>query len=611
MTLRILIILLCVSLSLHAQNIANYTIDVSLNPKAKTLSGKQQLVWTNTSPFPTKELQFHMYLNAFKDTETTFMKGSGGKLRNDELDTKSKKNFGYITISRLLVADQGDLTKNMRFIQPDNLNINDHTVLQVKLPKEVKPNETIEISIDFDAKMPKIFARTGWAANDYFFIGQWFPKLGVLEKDGKWNCHQFHANTEFYADFGKYKVNITIPQRFVVAATGSKTGELKLKNNLKSVTYEASNVHDFAWTASPHFVESTQTYKGIELKAFMQPEQSYLADRYYESVKNAIDYMEKHVGKYPHKTLSMIDPSLDGQGSGGMEYPTLITCGASWGVGRWGKYQEVVTIHEFAHQYFQGVLASNEFENSWMDEGFTQYMEGRIMDAYYKKGSLFNFFGFSVNDAASSRYDYVTMKNPGIGAIRSDAWTYPKGSYGTLTYTKPATVLRTLQNLIGEETMDEILKTYYNRFKFKHPTPDDFFNVANEIASKRTKYTNLNWFFEQTILEAKVCDYTVKNLKNTAGKGSFELRNLYDMKIPVDVLVTFEDGTTKTLAWDGENKNLSFEQEVRSVQIDPQMKNWMDLSLVNNSVSVEAPKGFAFKYAAKVLFWLQNIFMFA
>lgn len=606
MRLTLLSFILVLSMAAFSQRVANYDISVSLNPETKILKGSQTLVWTNTSSHAVSDLHFHTYLNAFKDLNSTFMKGSGGSLRDDKADTTKPINFGYIKISKVTLDGQGDLTSNMKYIQPDNMNIDDQTVLKISLPRKIQPSETVRISMDFASKLPKIFARTGWAADNYFFVGQWFPKIGVLEKDGRWNCHQFHADTEFYSDFGKYNVKISVPKAFVVAATGLKINEVNLKNNQKTLTFEAENVHDFAWTASPHYVEYTENYKGIELKAFMQPEQKHLNSRYFESVRNAIDYMEKHVGKYPHKTLSMIDPSFDGSGSGGMEYPTLITCGANWGLGKWLKYQELVTIHEFVHQYFQGMVATNEFENSWMDEGFTQYLEGRIMDKYYPKGSMFNFFGFSVNDVAMSRDGYVSMHNPAITPIRVNAWMYPKGTYGIMSYYKPATVLRTLQNFLGEKTMDLILKTYFERYKFKHPVPQDFFDVANEVVAVQEKIGNLDWFFEQTILTAKVCDYEVKNLNNRNGKGYFELRNLKNMYLPVDVLITFADKSTKSIRWDGKNKNLSFSQEITSVYIDPERKNLLDINLLNNSISVEHPRSFAMKYAAKIMFWMQN-----
>lgn len=304
MNLRLLFSLLFFSFyALASSNkIANYTINVSLHPESKTLKGSQKLTWTNTSNVTVKELHFHMYLNAFKDANSTFMKGSGGMLRSDKADTSEKINFGNIKISKIILNGKENLFSSMKFIQPDDLNTKDQTVLLVKLPYAINPNETAVLDIDFVSKLPKIFARTGWAANDYFFAGQWFPKIGVLEKNGNWNCHQFHADTEFYSDFGSYKVQITAPKTFIVAATGQKMAQTKLKNNQIVHTYEIENVHDFAWTASPHYVEFAEIHKGIELKAYMQPEHKSKAPRYFESVKNAIDFMEKHVGKYPHKS---------------------------------------------------------------------------------------------------------------------------------------------------------------------------------------------------------------------------------------------------------------------------------------------------------------------
>ncbi len=609
---HLLLLLLFLGFQTVAQNrkIANYSIDVSLDPAKKMLHGKQRLSWTNTSSVAVSELRFHTYLNAFKDMESTFMRGSGGRLRNDRLDTSDPSHFGYIKINRTVL--NGRTRLEGRYIQPDNLNDKDQTVMLFRLPAPVPPGETLILDMDFTARLPRIFARTGWAADDYFFAGQWFPKIGVLEKTGTWNCHQFHARTEFFSDFGEYRVNITLPERFVVAGTGSKTAETRLKAGKKIVSFRAEDVHDFAWTASPHFTEITETYGDITLKAYLQPEHKTRAGRYFESVKKAISYMKEHVGKYPYKTLSLIDPSKDGSGSGGMEYPTLITCGATWGAGTWMKDQEVVTIHEFVHQYFQGMLASNEFEDSWMDEGFTQYMEGRIMDAAYPGGSVFNFFGFTINDAAVSRQSYVSMKQPDIAAIRTDAWKYPGGTYTVMSYTKPATVLRTLQNLVGEEVMDEILRTYFERFRFRHPVPQDFFDTANEIAGSRltghsTRFKDLNWFFEQTILGTRVCDYAVENLKNTPGGGSFRLANLGDMHIPVNVRVTLAGGKQETFIWEGESRNYRFGEAVTSVEIDPDRANWMDLNLINNSQSVEPPRMFSLKYATKMLFWIQNV----
>ncbi len=598
-----------------SERVANYDIKVSLNPQTKTLKGSQTLTWTNKTSKPTSELQFHLYLNAFKDENSTFFKESGGQLRGDKMDTTKLRNFGNIYLSTLKIRNGENLYPKIKFIQTDDFNIYDRTVIEVKLAKAINPGETVVLDMDFRAKLPKIFARTGWADNDYFFVGQWFPKIGVLEENGKWNCHQFHANTEFFSDFGNYNVQITLPKNFTVAGTGEKVSEINSKGNTKTLRFTASDVHDFAWTASPHYKYLEEKYKGIKIMAYMQPEHFYMAKRYFESAKNAIDYMEKKVGKYPHSTLSLIDPSLSGSGSGGMEYPTLITCGSYWGLGRWAKFQEVVTIHEFVHQYFQGMVASNEFEDSWMDEGFTQYYEGRIMQQYYD-GQQANVFGFTLHDMASSRASYVMMDNPKISEIRRNAWTYPGGAYGIMTYQKTATWLKTLEGLLGTKVMDDIMQTYFARYKFKHPTPQDFINTANEIAAKQTKFENLDWFFKQVLFEAPDCDYAVSSLINAPRKqtpfGTFTVSRLGEMTMPTQIKVVFDDKKFLILNWDGKEryKKYKFNKRIKYAQIDPNYINWMDLNMINNSMAAKEPTKAAAKYSTKMLFWVQRVLFF-
>ncbi|MBL0303145.1 MAG: M1 family metallopeptidase [Cytophagaceae bacterium] len=592
---------------------ADYDISVVLKPEIKTIFGTQKMKWTNGSNKPVNELQFHMYLNAFKDENSTFFKESGGMLRGDKMDTTQLRNFGNIYLSHFAMKSGESLLKKVEYFQPDDFNKNDKTVFKVKLNQSVKPGQTIELDIFFKAVLPKIFARTGWARDDFFMVGQWFPKIGVLEKDGTWNCHQFHGNTEFYSDFGTYNVSITLPERFVVGASGLKISEQRNKDKTKTFKYLAQNVHDFAWTASPKYIKTEKKYKGISITALMQPEHQYMVDRYFESAQNAISYMETHVGKYPHPSLVLVDPSLAASGAGGMEYPMLITLGSYWGIGKNIRMQEVVTIHEFVHQYFQGMLASNEFENSWMDEGFTQYFEGKIMDRFYPKGSQVDLLGFKLNDLAVSRSSYTGMDFPEITEIRRNSWQYPSGTYGVMSYFKTATWLKTLEGLLGEKNMMLLMKTYFERFKFRHPQPQDFINVANEIALRSTKFKDLNWFFDQVLYSSVSCDYTVGSLINAPRKikpfGYFTIYRKGDMKMPVEAKVMFTDNTYQSISWDGQetSKKFRFSKRIKFVQIDPEYKNWMDLNMINNSISAKEPTKVASKFAVKVLFWVQKM----
>ncbi|AWV99124.1 M1 family metallopeptidase [Arcticibacterium luteifluviistationis] len=596
------------SSSVFAQNlapdIANYDIAVNLDTKAKTLTASQVLTWTNTSPVSVNELQFHLYLNAFRDKKSTFMKESGGKLRNDSF---KKSGYGNIYVTHLKSGRGEELLGGIKYIQPDDFNEDDRTVISVPLEKDLKAGETIMLEIGFKAKLPEVFARTGYGANDYYLIGQWFPKIGVFEQNNAgnwaWNCHQFHANSEFYADFGTYKVSITLPESLKVGATGQQVLTTRLKNGLKSVVFEANDVHDFAWTASPKFKVFEKKWKHVTLKAMMQPEHSSQYKRYFDAAEKSLAYFEKTLGAYPYSTLTMVDPPQESSGSGGMEYPTFMTCGSYWGVGKWLKMAEIVTVHEFGHQYFQGILASNEFEQSFLDEGFNQYMEGRIMDESYGSGAQLSLLGFKVGDMESSRYSYVTMDYPEMASINNPSWKYPKGVYGELTYTKTATVLKTFENLVGREKMDLVLKSYYEKWKFKHPKLSDFVETVNSVLNE-----NYDWYFNQAFEKSYSCDYSVDTLRNDGNKSYFILEREGRFKYPVEVLIGFEDGSEEVFVWESDKSREQFDYGKRLdlVKIDPQKKNLMDLNLINNQYAVKAPETFLTKYNAKALFWLQH-----
>lgn len=597
-----------------SNRIANYDISVKIDPEKHTLDGRETLVWTNTSTDYISELQFHLYLNAFKNKNSTFMKESGGQLRGEMMDAKNKENFGWIDIISMKVRNGEYLTSKIKFIQPDDLNENDQTVLSVLLSRPLAPKESLTLDINFKARLPKVFARTGYVG-DFYLVGQWFPKIGVYEPAGMryakrsaWNCHQFHADSEFYADFGTYRVEMTVPKNFVLAASGVFQDEKTNKDDTKTISYRADDVHDFAWTISPRFEVSERQWKHVKIKAVMQPEHSGSTERYFQSAIAALEYFQKHLGKYPYEVLTLVDTPIQAAGSSGMEYPTFITCGETfWGLPNGIRSPEVVTIHEFGHQYFQGMLASNEFEESFLDEGFNQYYEGRIMDATYDKGSLINLFGFKLNDSESPRIAYKSMKNIKISEIFRKSWEYPKGTYGTLTYMKTATMLQTLENLIGTEVMDEVMHSYFIKWRFKHPSVKDFVAIVNEIAPKRTNYKygkNFDWYFEQTLYKAPDFDYEVSEIN----QNQCTIKRLGDMIIPTEILVKFIDGKEELISWNGEDysKVLKFEKPISSVAIDPKNKILFDLNLNNNSRTVEQSSYPFVKYAIKIMFWVQN-----
>ncbi len=624
--------------------ITNYKINADLNTETKIITGQMTLSWRNPSGDTVSTLQFHMYLNAFKNTESTFVKESGGQLRGKKIDDDDSISWGWIDIVKM-EAEQGfDLTRNMSFIHPDDDNVNDRTVLEVALNKPVLPNETITLNIEFVSKLPKIFARTGFS-NNYFLVAQWFPKIGVYEpagmrfaKKGGWNCHQFHGHSEFYANFSNYEVDITVPETFVVGSVGSLVNKIYNLDGLVTLKYIATNVVDFAWTASPIFEVVEDNWNDVEIMVYLQPEHAYLADRHIESVKAALSYFDEHLGKYPYSTITIVDPPISGAGSGGMEYPTFITAGSFWGLPAGLRMIEMVTIHEFGHNYFMGLLASNEFEEAWLDEGFNTYFEGRIMDdAYGKNRSFIDFGKFYFGDRVFQRLGYTGMSNPKIAEVFRYAWEYPHGGYSSLSYNKTATWLATLEGLVGIETMDEIMQTYFERWKFKHPCANDFIEIVNEIVPKNlgNKYgENMNWFFDEVLYGSNVCDYKLAAISNKSVKPPLgilddiierpdttaEGEKLYDSKViihrlgevimPVEILIHFDNGDEVLELWDGKSRTKEFSYErtekIEWAKVDPNEKITIDINWLNNGKTLKPETKVAWKYMVNFLYYLQN-----
>jgi hypothetical protein len=624
--------------------IANYAIAVALDDSAKMLAGNETLSWRNTSGDRIGELRFHLYLNAFKNTETTFLRGSsshrGISMREGE--------WGWIDVTSMMVQGGEDLSGKIEFVRPDDGNSNDQSVIRVPLSRPVLPGQTITLKIGFSAKLPPVFARTGFFKN-FFMVGQWFPKIGVYEAagergaaTGRWNCHQFHGNTEFYSDFGVYDVQITVPATFVVGATGTLSSENENGNGTKTVTYHAEDVHDFAWTASPMYADLSQTWKHVRIRVLMQPQRLHQAGRYFRSAIAALEYFERAVAPYPYPTLTIVDPAYNALGAGGMEYPTLITAGSLWGIDESLKFAEMVTVHEFGHQYWYGMCANNEFEEAWLDEGINQYYETRIMDAAYgAKSSVADLLGFQVGDFELTRNGYISMRNPRIASTATAAWKFPRNSYGSLTYDKTAVFLTTLERMVGTTTMDSVMRTFFRRWRFKHPSGRDFIRVVNEIvpAVHGKKFgPTLDWYFDQVLYGAGVCDYELTSIStkrvepprgvydsagtrvtrpagtrgdSTLYESRVTVSRLGDLQLPVAVLIRFDDGSEVREEWDGKSSIATFTYCVRtkilSAVVDPDNLLAMDINITNNSRTLNPKQSPIWKYTVKMLFWVQNI----
>ena len=237
--------------------LANYEMDVKLDAQKRLIDGTEILTWKNSTPHPTSELQFHLYYNAWLNEESSQFRSIRRRRSFRESQSDYRENdWAYNKVHSIKILggqdwSETDISASMEYIQPDDGNKHDRTVLRVALPKPVAPGQTIRVELQWQSKVPRTFARTG-VRGDYFFLAQWFPKIGVFEEDGKWNCHQF-IQTEFYADFGIYDVKMTVPNGWVVGATGKEIEKADNGDGTTTHRFYQEDVHDFAWVTTPRF----------------------------------------------------------------------------------------------------------------------------------------------------------------------------------------------------------------------------------------------------------------------------------------------------------------------------------------------------------------------
>jgi hypothetical protein len=599
-----------------------YNIDAKLDIKTKTVKGEMETWWVNNSTDLVSEVQLHLYLNAFRSSKTTFNRESG------RIPGTKKSELGWIDIKSLTDRKGTDLLPLTQFIRPDDGNIEDSTVLKIDLKEAVTPGDTLFLKINFDSKLPLRIIRTGYT-DDFFFVAQWFPKFGVYEPAGMryatiggWNCHQFHANSEFYSNHSVYDVKITLPEEYVVGSGGFLLDEADGGDGMKTLTYRAEDIVDFAWTAWPGYAVYKDKWKNVDITLLLPKERIEQVGRQFKAVKNALEYLNDNVGPYPWSHLTFVDPPAKGGGAGGMEYTTLFTSGSSYKMPEFMHLPELTTIHEFGHAYFMGILASNEFEEPWLDEGVNSFWEARIADHYYGKNSgLLDHPWLKISDQSVSRLSYVRSDSRQAVTNSEYSWNFSHGTYGMMSYMKPAVILQTLMGIVGEETINEIFREYYRKWAFRHPSGRDFINVANEVVTRINGNRfgpDLNWFFDQTLFGTGICDYKVAGIRNvklelpenkvhsrdssvslsalsdslSSYKAVVQLERAGEVMLPVDVLIHFNNNDEIKESWDGKSRFKDYvyygKRKVKWVKIDPDYRIRMDVNYINNSMT-DAP----------------------
>ncbi|MBM7865287.1 M1 family peptidase [Heliobacterium gestii] len=605
----------------------DYRIQCRYFPETTSIVGRVDLTWRFPGAQPLDQLALHLYPNAFRPG-STFQKESSGRHRGY---AAGQGDDGEMEITRIIANVDGqsvDVTEAFRYIQPDDNNLDDKTLAAIDLPRPLRPGQTMALTMEFRTRLPRVYARSG-TAGPFVMAGQWYPKLAAFERYGQrgrtkegFNLRQFHANSEFYANFANYDVQITLPKEYTLGATGQETAPPVAQDSLKTVRFGQAWVHDFAWSADPRFHLFTRTVtpqggRPVEIRLYCQADHIHTAERQLNAVAAALEGLATY-GAYPYATLTVIDPPNDAPGAGGMEYPTLITGGTPNFPGEGSAELDRVLIHEAAHQYWYGLVASNEFEEAWLDEGMTSYAEGKILAGYKPDTRVpFRLFGLPLLNQPL-RDGCPGLFRAALGPwvpdpIRLDSWKFAsEQSYAVSVYNRAALALYSLERLIGEEKMQALLSSYFSRWSFRHPGTNDFLRIVAEKAGDRASI-----LFQQWLSTPGALDYAIGSVRtaNTPDGPAWTIRidRRGELQAPVEIAVIGKDGHVQSLFWEdgGRYKEFTLSGAApEAVVVDPGEKLALDINRLNNYWAKEPNRAAALRWSLFVASLYQGLMAF-
>lgn len=521
----------------YFQQEVNYKIKVQLNDSLHSISASETITYLNNSAVTLDTLYFHLWPNAYKNGETALAKqlvASG----ETALTEAAEKERGYIDSLDFKVNGK----KVKWFFHPQHIDI-----CFLLLNEPLKPGETAQISTPFYVKIPSAkFSRLGHTGQAYFMT-QWYPKPAVFDRAG-WHAMPYLNQGEFYSEFGSFDVHITLPENYLLAATGDrveaesenaflaervKETEAHLTNGtrsafkmkfpassskLKTVHFRQYRVHDFAWFADKRFYVLKESFELPESKRQVDG-WVFFTDKNFEFWKKALSYVKEsttfysyHLGDYPYNQVTAVDGTI--MAGGGMEYPNITVIND---VGSDFSLDMVIT-HEVGHNWFYGILGSNEREHPFLDEGLNSFYEMRYVRAKYPRNKLGTFLQrdslglLRLNQHPLWKYHELSflatqhLNSDQPMNLSSEAYT--EKNYGSIVYSKTALAFDHLMNFISEQRFDEGMKTYYKDWRFKHPGPDDLFSSLSKSFGE-----DLSWFTDVFYTNRKRVDYKIKKVK--------------------------------------------------------------------------------------------------
>lgn len=610
------------------QQHVHYKIKARLDPDKNLITGSETLIYTNNSPDELDRVYFRLYWNIFKKNSHGWRYAQKRKMYQ-----RLKDEYEGVELKKFAVVLNGVEV-------PLDYKVDD-TILEAKLPQGLKPGEKIVFKIEWEEEVPPGPGMRTGVKNRCFDIAQWYPQIAVYDRYG-WHKDQYIGTGEFHNDFGDFEVELEIPKSFIVAYSGELLNPAEVlpdsviskleeaKNNPEKIyrianfsdrkvkdeklktyitwKFVARNVRDFAWSAYERYIwdavfwrNDEHPYGGVMIHAlYFKDNEKHWKDEAVKFGLHAIKFFSQNFGLYVYPNAFVMSSYAVG---GGMEYPGIVFIGYDI---KNSPYRGLfgVIVHELGHQWYPMMINNNETEFAFMDEGFNTFITTLAFESYYgRKNNLLDTtllyvhsLGASTDERENNQRQYLMLAKTGYEepiATHADHWdeNYPAT---TAFYPKTATVMFMLQYVLGDSVFAKLMKEYYNRWRFKHPYPEDFYNLAMEISGNK----DLRWFFDQWFHRTYTCDYGIKSVKS---KRTFrDGKEVYETKIkivrkgkavmPLDIEIKMKNGDVEVVKlpvdiwlndeWESEIK-VDLPSRPVSAEINPDLRI-ADINRLNN-----------------------------
>ncbi len=552
--------------SAFAQEQDEYRLRARLDPSTHTVHGRAQITWTNRSSVPLDELLFHLYLNAFENDGTVFMRESEGQLRGQRFHGEGSIEVEYLRVDGADRLEGSD----------DELIDGDRTQLRVPLTEPIPAGSAVQIDIGFQSHLPPGFARSGYHG-DFHVVAQWFPKLAKLEADGSFASFPYHGAGEFYADFARYELNVEVPSGWVVGATGEEVSAGDGR------TFVAVPVHDCAFVAAPWFEEQHREVtlasgQTVDIHILYPPGFDSAVERHLDVTAAGLLHYGRLYGDYPYPTLTIAVPPRGASGIGGMEYPSLFVTDGPWVSLPWLPItaQDEVTAHELGHQWFQGLVATNEVEWPMLDEGLTEWSTGELLrELHGRRGSGLRVAGFDIDGfelrrvGAWARY----APPPGTPAHRFETFS----QYGASVYARTSSIVETIARTWGRSRTTRALGRYARQQRFQHPGPDALFDAFDEEFGP--------WMSQRVLRPALMEGAVSATLVQSVEGNRFRVHRAGGLPIPTWIEVRSAAGIER-IRFPGTQRTLEAEVSapIDALRVDPDRNNLTDGRRVDDIV---------------------------